>query len=159
MYCLLKSISVVKKWQNYSCTFSLKLELNYCFLGGKYISLNFGIKKKVYVTTTFMISSSFWELLSICFVCFIKCLIDVMPLQKHDTLENEFYSTLATNTVSSHPLFNSSLNNASTNATSLNIWWVLSTLACASFVPKLFFFFLACQLWETVFYQLLSQYE
>ena len=119
----------------------MKLELNYCFLGGKYISLNFGIKKKVYVTTTFMISSSFWELLSICFVCFIKCLIDVMPLQKHDTLENEFYSTLATNTVSSHPLFNSSLNNASTNATSLNIWWVLSTLACASFVPKLFFFF------------------
>lgn len=37
-------------------------------------------------------------------------------LQKHDSLENEFYNMLITIS-----FFNSSLNNASTNATSLNI--------------------------------------
>lgn len=81
-------------------------------------------------------------------------------LQKHDSLENKFYKMHATNIVFPISFFNSSLNNASTNATSLNIWWVLSTLACGSFVLQAFFcFFKACQLWETVFYQLLSQYE
>lgn len=85
----------------------------------------------------------FWELLYICFVCFIKCLIDVIPSSKNMILYKmnsiiclpQIWSILIS-------FFKSSLNNSSTNATSLNIWWVLSTLACGSFVPKPFFFFL-----------------
>lgn len=115
--------------------------LNYYFPGGKNICI-FGFLKKIYVIL-FMFSSSFFRRTIICWFCVLYKMSDrcYTFFKKHDSLENKFYKVPATNIVCSHLFFNSSLNNASTSATSLNIWWVLSTLACGSFVPKTLFFF------------------